>query len=74
MKASSWDQVKAWSPPFDPSIVVGEVSAILKGYGVASITGDNYAGAWPVESFRKCGIAYERSAKNKSELYDDPPG
>jgi hypothetical protein len=31
--------------------------------------GDNYAGEWPIESFRNCGIAYERAEKNKSELY-----
>ena len=31
--------------------------------------GDNYAGEWPVESFRNRGIAYERAEKNKSELY-----
>jgi hypothetical protein len=63
------DLVKAWYPPFDPSIVVGELSDILKSYGVASIVGDNYAGEWPVESFRNCGIAYERAEKHKSELY-----
>jgi hypothetical protein len=36
---------------------------------VASVTGDNYASEWPVEAFRLNGIAYERAAKNKSELY-----
>jgi hypothetical protein len=63
------DLVKAWYPPFDPSVVVREASGILKGYGVASIISDNYAGEWPVESFKNCGIAYERAEKHKSELY-----
>lgn len=63
------DLVKAWYPPFDPSVVVAEASDILKGYGIASITGDGYAGEWPIASFRDCGVAYERSSKNKSELY-----
>jgi hypothetical protein len=63
------DVVKAWYPPFDPSVVVREASDILKGYGVASIVGDNYGGEWPVESFKNCGIAYERAEKHKSELY-----
>jgi hypothetical protein len=63
------DLVKAWYPPFDPSIIVREASDILKGYGVASIVGDNYGGEWPVESFRNCGVAYERGEKHKSELY-----
>ena len=61
--------IKAWHPPFDPSVVVAEASEIVKGYGVASVTGDNYAGEWPVESFRTSGIAYERAEKHKSELY-----
>jgi hypothetical protein len=61
--------VRAWAPPFDPSVVVAEASEIVIGYGIASVIGDNYAGEWPVESFRNCGIAYERSEKNKSELY-----
>jgi hypothetical protein len=61
--------IRAWAPPFDPSVVVAEVSEIVKPYGVAALMGDNYAGEWPVESFRNCGIAYERAGKNKSELY-----
>jgi hypothetical protein len=42
---------------------------VLKGYGVSNVTGDNYAGEWPVASFRNEGVAYERCEKNKSELY-----
>ena len=63
------DRIQVWTPPFDPSVVVAEASEIVNGYSVASVTGDNCAGEWPVESFRTCGIAYERSEKNKSELY-----
>jgi hypothetical protein len=63
------DCIKAWQPPFGPSVVVQEASESVRGYGVASVTGDNYASEWPVEAFRLNGIAYERSEKNKSELY-----
>jgi hypothetical protein len=63
------DLVKAWAPPFDPTVVTGEIAEVLKGYGVLNVTGDNYAGEWPVASFRSHGIAYERCDKNKSELY-----
>jgi hypothetical protein len=63
------DLAKAWYPPFDPSIVVRELSDIVKGYGVAGITGDNYSGEWATESFRNCGIVYERAEKHNSELY-----
>jgi hypothetical protein len=63
------DLVKAWHPPFDPGVVTGEMAEVLKGYGVLSVTGDNYGGEWPVASFRSHGIAYERCEKSKSELY-----
>src|SRR5918993_545363 len=53
----------------DPSVVVQEASESVRGYGVASVVGDNYATEWPVEAFRLNGIAYERAAKNKSKLY-----
>ena len=63
------DLVKAWHPPFDPGVVTSEMAEVLKGYGVLNITGDNYAGEWPVAAFRGHGIAYERCEKSKSELY-----
>jgi hypothetical protein len=63
------DRIQLWTPPFEPSVVVTEASEIVKRYGVASVTGDDCAGEWPVEFFRTCGIAYDRSEKNKSELY-----
>jgi hypothetical protein len=63
------DLVRAWDPPFDPGVVTGEIAEALKGYGVLSVTGDNYGGEWPVASFRTHGIAYTRCEKSKSELY-----
>jgi hypothetical protein len=63
------DLVRAWDPPFDPGVVTGEIAEVLKGYGVLSVTGDNYGGEWPVASFRTHGIAYTRCEKSKSELY-----
>jgi hypothetical protein len=35
------------------------------------VRGDAYAGEWPREQFRKHGVAYELSEKNRSELYLD---
>jgi len=63
------DLVRAWHPPFDPSIVVAEASETAKRYGVLFVSGDNYGGEWPVEAFRGRGIRYERAVKTKSELY-----
>jgi hypothetical protein len=46
--------IRAWAPPFDPSVVVAEASEIVKAYGVAAVMEDNYAGEWPV---KRSGIA-----------------
>jgi hypothetical protein len=63
------DLLRGFKPPFDPSVVVGELSEILHRYGIVTVEGDNYGGEWPVERFRRHGIHYERATKTKSELY-----
>jgi hypothetical protein len=64
------DVVRERQPPFSPSDVVAEFSALLKEYRIDKIVGDRYAGLWPVESFAEHGgITYEQSAKPKSDLY-----
>lgn len=65
------DCVREARPPFSPESVVGEFAQVLKSYRISKIIGDKYAGLWPVEQFRKCGISYEQSAKPKSDLYRD---
>lgn len=65
------DAVRAVSPPFNPSSVVGEFAALLKTYRVASVTGDRYAGFWPSEAFARHGIRYDASAAPRSDLYRD---
>jgi len=44
----------------------------LKSYRISKITGDRYAGEWPLERFRKHGISYEPAQKPKSDLYRAP--
>jgi hypothetical protein len=63
------DLVRAWKPPFDPSEVTKECAEVLKPYRVRNVTGDAYGGEWPREQFRKHGINYEVSEKNRSQLY-----
>ena len=58
-------------PPFSPDAVVREFSAVLRGYRVHRVVGDRYAGEWPREAFRKQGITYEPSERNKSAIYLD---
>jgi hypothetical protein len=65
------DALRERRPPFAPDAVVEEFAELLKSYSVAKITGDHYAGTWPVASFAKCGIKYEQNAAPKSDIYRD---
>ncbi|MDL0429584.1 hypothetical protein QPM17_00465 [Marinobacter sp. TBZ242] len=65
------DLARAVKPPFSPEHVVQEFADILKEYRIRSVRGDNYAGEWPKEQFKKRGIQYYRSEKPKSGLYQD---
>jgi hypothetical protein len=65
------DALREISPPFSPEIIVNEYAKVLKSYHLSKVTGDRYAGAWPVEQFQKFGIRFEQAAKPKSELYVD---
>ncbi|SDU29261.1 hypothetical protein [Halopseudomonas salegens] len=65
------DCARAIKPPFSPEAVVAEYCALLKSYRVSRVTGDAYAGEWPREQFRKHGIQYDKSSRNRSELYRD---
>ena len=56
-------------PPFDPSVVVGELAKLLRYYGLRECRGDNYSGAWVSESFKAAGIRYLTADRPKSVLY-----
>ena len=63
------DAVREWRAPFSPSTITAECSAFVKAYFLHSVTGDNYAGEWPKESFRTNGVTYERGKLVRSDLY-----
>ena len=63
------DGVWERKPPFSPESVVEEFAERLKRYGISSITGDRYGGAWPAERFLVHGIEYTPSSRSKSEIY-----
>lgn len=65
------DAIRESKPPFSPEQVVEDFAKLLKSYRLSSVTGDRYAGEWPRERFAVHGIAYECSAKPKSDLYRD---
>lgn len=56
-------------PPMNPSEVVAEIAALLKGYRITTITGDRYAAQWVVTAFAKHGIRYIASDLDRSEVY-----
>jgi hypothetical protein len=65
------DAIRERRPPFAPSDVIAEFSALLKSYRVTMVTGDRFAGGFPPEAFHDHGINYEPAAKTKSDLYCD---
>jgi hypothetical protein len=50
---------------------VAQCAALLRRYGVVTVTGDKYAGEWPVARFREVGVEFIQSARPKSDLYGD---
>lgn len=63
------DMMAERKSPHDPGEVVKEFSVLLKAYHLSKVTGDRYAGEWPVAAYRKQGITYELSERTASELY-----
>jgi hypothetical protein len=63
------DLLRERRPPFSPDDVVAEYAAVLKSYGITSVTGDRYALGWVVERFRRHGVDFLHAKHTKSELY-----
>lgn len=56
-------------PPFSPTTAIEEVSALLKSYRVSMLRGDKFAAGFVTEGFARCGIKYEYSEHDRSEIY-----
>src|SRR5262249_47277525 len=52
-----------------PNEVAKEYTALAREYRCGSITGDNFAGEWVAQAFKKAGIEYRKSKLSKSKLY-----
>lgn len=63
------DAVQAWPPPFSPSQVAIEASALCTRYGVSVVTGDRFAQGFSDEALRRAGLTYRHSDMDKSALY-----
>lgn len=57
-------------PPFDPRLAVQRFAAVLKDYGIFSVTGDKYAGETFIQDFERHDIGYQVSELTKSQLYE----
>jgi hypothetical protein len=44
---------------------------LIRAYRAAEVTGDRYAAEWVVEAFKKAGIRYKQSERDRSALYLD---
>ena len=63
------DLVFEQRPSFDPDVVTERLAAILKVWRVATVHADGYAAGWPVTSFARHGIGYQRAPLNTSEIF-----
>lgn len=57
------------SPPFNPRSAVAKFCSILDEWGIASVTGDAYAGDTFRHDFEERGIRYVKSRLDKTEIY-----
>lgn len=58
-----------WGRHGSPAAIVEEFAAILRSYRISRAHGDRYAGRWPADEFRKHGIEYTASNRDRSALY-----
>lgn len=63
------DCLKIWRPPFNPTIVIGQMADVLREYRIRRVTGDNYAGEFCAGAFKANRINYQKCELNKSHLY-----
>jgi hypothetical protein len=61
---------QAGSPPLNPRDAVKKFAGILKSYGIASVTGDAFAGQTFRCEFEQHGITYKPCDRSKSEMYE----
>lgn len=52
-----------------PAAITQEFASILRTYRISKVHGDRYAGRWPRDEFRKHGIEYIPSDRDRSALY-----
>jgi hypothetical protein len=59
--------------PFDPDSATARVADVLKSYRCHSTVGDHYSAEWIVNAFKRRGITYRHSDRDRSAIYSDAP-
>lgn len=62
------DRIEVVESPHDPHEAIARFAEVLREYGLARVTGDNYSGEWVPSAFAKHGVAYALSDLSKSEI------
>jgi hypothetical protein len=57
--------------PFHSIAATELVADTLKSYGLQRTVGDKYGASWVIDAFRKCGVRYEASDRDRSAIYLD---
>lgn len=63
------DCVRIWRPPFNPSGVITEASALFRAFRLSQTSGDTYAPGFVNEGFAAHGITYRPSEHDRSGIY-----
>jgi hypothetical protein len=63
------DKICRYRPPFNPHLVIRQMTDELKRWGIQRVVGDYYGAEFVATTFGSCGVQYTRSTKNKNELY-----
>jgi hypothetical protein len=61
--------VRGTTGKFDPQEVTKEYAKLCRDYHVSRVTGDNYAGQWVADAWRKAGLEYLPSRQPRGEIY-----
>ncbi len=65
------DCLREIRPRFDPASATAELAEILKSYGLVKVVGDRWALNWIADAFRRHGVTYENTERDRSAIYGE---
>jgi len=65
------DCLREIRPRFDPTSATAELAEVLKSYGLGKVVGDRWALNWVADAFRRHGITYENTERDRSAIYGE---